>query len=114
MITIKKSVSSQIIFLFLLLAVHPVMSQTPGKNPLIPVLKGEWIKLCDRPQLEKWHSPKAEPVDFTVFQADDKTWHLISCVRNTTQPGSGRLLYRWSSSGLERENWTPEGIFLSS
>lgn len=114
MITLKKSARIQIMFLFILIVVNPAKSQTTGQNPLVPVLKGEWIKLCDRPQLEKWHSPKAEPVDFTVFQSDDKTWHLISCVRNTTQPGSGRLLYRWSSETLERENWTPEGIFLSS
>jgi hypothetical protein len=114
MITLKKSFRVQIIFLFIFIMFYPAISQTTGQSPLIPVLKGGWIKLCDRPQLEKWHSPKAEPVDFTVFRADDKSWHLISCVRNTTQPGSGRLLYRWSSETLERENWAPAGIFLSS
>lgn len=77
-------------------------------------MRGDWIRLCGRPQLEKWHSDRVEPVDFTVFQADDGTWQLIACVRNTTQPGSGRLLYRWSSSELLTENWKPEGIFLSS
>ncbi len=102
-------------FHFLALAVFiPTISIANGTDPLVPVLKGDWLKLCGRPQLEKWQSPMAEPVDFTVYQADDKTWQLIACVRKTTQPGSGRLLYRWSSPVLVRENWTPEGIFLSS
>ena len=114
MIELKKSVSYQIVFLLLLITVNPTKSQTNKLKPLTPSLKGDWIKLCGRPQLEKWHSPKVEPVDFTVFQADDKIWQLIACVRKTTQPGSGRLLYRWSSAELERENWSPEGIFLSS
>ncbi|MFW6257479.1 MAG: hypothetical protein ACOC11_01730 [Prolixibacteraceae bacterium] len=115
MIKLKKDlVGYPIIFLLMLITVNTTKSQTNNLKPLTPALNGEWIKLCDRPQLEKWHSPKVEPVDFTVFQADDKTWQLIACVRNTTQPGSGRLLYRWSSPELERENWKPEGIFLSS
>ena len=75
--------------------------------------RGRWIQLVGRPQLEKWASPNAEPVDFTIFQADDGRWQLISCIRKTTHPGAGRLLYRWSSPKLT-EGWKPEGIFLSS
>lgn len=114
MIKLTKIDSCSIVFLLLLVIANPVMSQSDNLKPLIPKLDGDWIKLCDRPHLEKWQSPKVEPVDFTVFQADNKQWQLIACVRNTTQPGSGRLLYRWSSPELIRENWTPEGIFLSS
>ncbi|MCF8224759.1 MAG: hypothetical protein K9J30_02645 [Bacteroidales bacterium] len=83
-------------------------------GPMVPRLDGPWIQLVGRPRLEKWASPEAEPVDFTCFQSDDGTWQLIACVRNTTQPGSGRLLYRWSGNDLLSEGWTPEGIFLSS
>ena len=79
-----------------------------------PRLSGPWIKLVGRPQLEKWASDKAEPVDFTVFRADNGRWQLISCIRHTKHPGGTRLLYRWSSSELTREGWRPEGIFLSS
>jgi hypothetical protein len=77
-------------------------------------LDGPWIKLVGRPPLEKWASDRAEPVDFTLFAADDGTWQLISCIRHTTHPGGTRLLYRWSSPELTREGWNPEGIFLSS
>ena len=89
-------------------------AQTESGQPLIPRLDGPWIKLVGRPSLEKWGSPEVEPVDFAIFQSDDGRWQLISCIRNTTQPGSGRLLYRWSSPELQREDWKPEGIFLSS
>ena len=83
-------------------------------GPLVPRLDGPWVKLVGRPELERWASPEAEPVDFTAFRADDGTWQLISCVRKTTHPGATRLAYRWSSPTLTREGWTPEGIFLSS
>ena len=89
-------------------------SETVVAGPMTPRLDGPWIQLAGRPQLEKWASPKAEPVDFTIFQADDGSWQLIACVRHTTHPGSGRLLYRWSSPELLQEDWKPEGIFLSS
>lgn len=85
-----------------------------GEGGLVPVLTGPWIKLAGRPPLEKWATEKAEPVDFTVFQADDGRWQLISCIRHTSHPGGTRLLYRWSSDELTKEDWRPEGIFLSS
>ena len=110
----KVRFTGQFVFITLLFTMVLLLSQSCTREPLVPELNGEWIRLCDRPQLEKWHSPNVEPVDFTVFQADDETWHLIACVRNTTQPGSGRLLYRWSSPVLVSESWNPEGIFLSS
>jgi len=102
----------------------PLLAQTGEKGDgadssrvngaLVPRIDGEWIKLVGRPSLEKWTSPEAEPVDFTVFRADDGRWQLISCIRKTAQSGANRLLYRWSSAELAREAWQPEGIFLSS
>ncbi|MCF3648418.1 hypothetical protein [Synoicihabitans lomoniglobus] len=83
-------------------------------EPLVPRLDGPWLKLVGKPPLEKWATPRAEPVDFTAFQADDGSWHLISCIRHTSHPGNSRLLYRWSSPSLTREGWQPKGIFLSS
>ncbi len=83
-------------------------------GPLVPKLDGDWIQLVGRPPLEKWATPKAEPVDFAIFRAGDGRWQLISCIRHTSHPGGTRLLYRWSSPDLTREGWKPEGIFLSS
>ncbi|MCA9125632.1 MAG: hypothetical protein KDB22_01055 [Planctomycetales bacterium] len=81
---------------------------------MVPRLAGPWKKLVGRPPLEKWASDKAEPVDFTLFQADNGRWQLISCIRHTTHPGGTRLLYRWSNEDLLSNDWKPEGIFLSS
>ncbi|KAA5544644.1 alpha/beta hydrolase fold domain-containing protein [Roseiconus nitratireducens] len=83
-------------------------------GPMTPRISGPWIKLVGQPPLEKWATEDAEPVDFTVYQADDGRWQLISCIRKTAHPGNHRLLYRWSSPELDREGWDPEGIFLSS
>lgn len=87
--------------------------KTLRSGPLTPRLEGRWIQLVGRPQLEKWASPDAEPVDFSIFRANNGRWQLISCIRKTTHPGAGRLLYQWSSRKLT-EGWKPEGIFLSS
>lgn len=83
-------------------------------RPLRPKLDGPWIKLAGRPDLERWATPKVEPVDFTVFRADDGRWQLIACIRHTSQPGKGRLLYRWSSPELVAPGWRADGIFLES
>lgn len=91
-----------------------VTRDVAGSAPLTPSLDGPWIQLVGRPPLEKWASERAEPVDFTLFRADDRRWQLISCIRHTTHPGGTRLLYRWSSTELTQEGWRPEGIFLSS
>ena len=80
----------------------------------VPKLAGPWIRLTDRPPLERWGTPKAEPVDFTIFRAADGRWQLISCIRNTSHPGKGRLLYRWSSDRLTAPGWRADGIFLES
>ncbi len=83
-------------------------------SPPVPRLAGPWIQLTGRPPLERWATPKAEPVDFTIFRATDGRWQLIACVRNTSHPGKGRLLYRWSSERLATPAWRADGIFLES
>ena len=52
-------------------------SESPRVRALTPRIGGPWIQLVGRPKLEKWASPEAEPVDFTVFQSNDGRWQLI-------------------------------------
>lgn len=80
----------------------------------VPRLAGPWVRLTDRPPLERWATAKAEPVDFTLFPAKNGRWQLIACIRHTAHPGKGRLLYRWSSDQLTRPGWRPDEIFLES
>lgn len=89
-------------------------AETAAGAPERPALAGSWIRIAGPPPLERWADPAAEPVDFTVFRADDGEWQLVACVRKTKHPGKGRLLYRWTSPELERPDWTPRGIFLAS
>lgn len=111
---VMKRDSVQFIFNALMMCMALLLCAGAGAEPLTPRLEGDWIKLVGQPELEQWATPDAEPVDFAIFQADNGEWQLISCIRKTAHPGSGRLLYRWSSPDLLREGWTPEGIFLSS
>ena len=77
-------------------------------------IDGSWWRLAAPPTLEKHGTGKEQAVDFTVFPAADGTWQLISCIRNTAFPGSGRLLYRWEGKALTDADWEPRGIFLTS
>jgi hypothetical protein len=80
-------------------------------HPDRPCLTGNWWRLATPPTLERFHKPGIQTVDFTVFQAADGTWQLISCLRKTACPGGGRLLYRWEGANLTDSDWTPKGIF---
>jgi hypothetical protein len=93
--------------LLLLLVLAPAMAA----NAPTPRLARPWIRLAAPPVLERHAKPGAQAVDFTIFQAGDGTWQLVSCIRGTAVPGGGRLLYRWESARLTDADWTPKGIF---
>ena len=67
-----------------------------------------------RPALGGRPAQVPQAPDFTIFQAADGTWQLVSCVRGTTHPGGGRLLYRWEAKRLTDADWTPKGVFRTS
>jgi hypothetical protein len=54
----------------------PAPAAVEADRPAVPTprLAGPWIRLAGRPVLERWHAEKVEPVDFTVFRADDGRW----------------------------------------
>src|SRR6185369_15840133 len=55
-----------------------------------------------------------QPVDFAVWQADDGTWQLQSCIRGTALPGHNRIFYRWEGRQLTDTSWRPVGIAMRS
>jgi hypothetical protein len=83
-------------------------------NPETPAQDGTWRRIAAPPKLERFATGEEQTVDFTIFPAKDGTWQLISCVRKTSHPGGGRLLYRWEAKSLEDKDWTPQGIFRTS
>ncbi len=62
-----------------------------------------------------WDSGTADEAnDFTVFQAEDETWQIIGCVRNTTFPGYTRLLFQWETDDFFSTDWTEVGVLLTT
>jgi len=55
-----------------------------------------------------------EGCDFTIFQADDDSWQIVGCVRNTTFPGFTRLLYQWETTNFFSTDWTELGVLLTT
>lgn len=79
---------------------------------VVPVIAGDWIDITGVPDLGPLNAAGQQPVDFTVWQAADGTWHLWSCIRFTAEPGNSRLFYEWTSPSLTAPAWTPRGIAM--
>ena len=81
---------------------------------LIPEIDGEWWTVAGDPDLGEYTSEKQQPVDFAVWQADDGTWQLWSCIRHTKCGGMTRLFYRWEGENLTDSDWKPMGIAMEA
>ncbi|MHC4642814.1 MAG: hypothetical protein ACYS32_14315 [Planctomycetota bacterium] len=107
--------------LFLLLIIHSGLSgmQVAGsgslaKPPLRPEIEGFWWQVAGDPDLGQFTSPRQQPVDFGIWQAQDGTWQIWSCIRNTKCGGNTRLFYRWEAKNLTDKNWEPMGIAMQA
>ncbi len=91
---------------------------TPRRNTDVPVprIEGRWWRVAPHsPDLETYdNGDKDNACDFTLYQAADGTWQIVSCIRSTRHPGRTRLLYRWQGSKITDTDWTPQGIFATS
>jgi len=81
---------------------------------LIPAIDGEWWQVAGDPDLGEYTTPKQQPVDFGVWQADDGTWQLWSCIRHTNCGGNTRLFHRWEGESLTDADWKPMGIAMEA
>jgi hypothetical protein len=88
---------------------EPLRNQSP-----IPVIDSEWWDIAGIPDLGEYNKSGMEPVDFGIWQAEDGTWQLWSCIRNTACGGHSRLFYRWEGKKLTDSNWAPKGIAMMS
>lgn len=87
-------------------------NQEPGAS--LPEIEGDWWRVATTPEMEKYNSPRQEPVDFSIWQAADGTWQIWSCIRNTACGGHSRLFYRWEGKRLTDAHWEPMGIAMES
>ncbi len=79
-----------------------------------PVIDGDWWEITSNPDLGGYTSPKQQPVDFAVWQAEDGTFQLWSCIRSTNSGGKTRLFYRWEGKSITDTSWTPMGIAMEA
>ena len=77
---------------------------------LVPAIDGDWWQVAGNPDLGELTAPDQEPVDFAIWQVDDGTWQLQSCIRKTKEGGRGRVFYRWEGARLTDRDWKPSGI----
>ena len=79
-----------------------------------PQISGQWRQIAGNPDLGRWTTPGQIPVDFSVWQAEDGTWQLCSCIAYCGCGGKKRLFYRWEGADLEQEHWAPKGIAMQA
>jgi len=99
------------IFWFLVAALAPLGAQD---TVLVPAIDGEWWTIAGDPDVSPYATPAQQPVDFSIWQAADRTWQLWSCIRKTSIPGKTRLLYRWQGERLTDADWKPMGIAMTA
>ncbi|MHC4795247.1 MAG: glycoside hydrolase family protein [Planctomycetota bacterium] len=80
----------------------------------IPVVDGEFWSVAGNPHLGKYTSKRQAPVDFSIWQANDGTWQLWSCIRSTKCGGKTRLFHRWEGKILTDTDWKPMGIAMEA
>jgi hypothetical protein len=93
------------LFFFLIL-----LRSSLADSVLVPEVAGPWWDVAGQPDLGSLGSDRQEPVDFGVWQANDGTWQLWSCIRKTQESGTGRLFHGWEGKRLTDSDWTPQGI----
>lgn len=79
-----------------------------------PVIEGNWWTISGNPDLGKYTTDDQQPVDFGIWQAEDGTWQLWSCIRHTKAGEHTRLFYRWEAENLTDEDWKPMGIAMEA
>lgn len=89
-------------------------STSNDKKIVVPEIDGEWWNITGNPDIGAYNSPKQQPVDFAVWQAEDGTFQLWSCVRGTLAGGNTRLFYRWEGKNITDTDWTPMGIAMEA
>ncbi|MBN1342652.1 MAG: hypothetical protein JXQ73_08235 [Phycisphaerae bacterium] len=81
---------------------------------IMPVIEAPWWQVAGNPDLGRYTSKDQQPVDFGVWQADDGTWQLWSCIRHTQCGGHTRLFHRWEGRKITDSDWKPMGIAMEA
>lgn len=77
---------------------------------LKPQLAEDWWQITGNPDLGELTTAEQQPVDFGIWQAEDGTWQVWSCIRKTNEEGKTRLFYGWEGKNISDKNWNASGI----
>ena len=88
--------------------------QNSSRTKYKPVIDDEWWQVAGNPDLGSYTSESQQPVDFSVWQAEDGTWQLWSCIRGTKCGEKTRLFHCWESQSLTDKDWQPKGIAMEA
>jgi hypothetical protein len=105
-------------------APSPAASSRPWPDQ-VPVVDGPWWQIATEDfDAGEWSNKPApgapaqrehqEVSDFTIYQAADGTWQLVSAVRQTKFPGNHHFLFRWEATDLTATHWREKGVFWTS
>ncbi|MGA2408571.1 MAG: hypothetical protein ABSF81_17740 [Bacteroidales bacterium] len=103
-----------LLFPISLIGLSASWQQNNSEKILIPIIDGEWWKVAGNPDLGSYTTEKQQPVDFALWQAEDGTWQIWSCIRGTNCGGKTRLFYRWQGTKITDTNWHPMGIAMEA
>ena len=82
------------------------------KKLLRPVIVGDWVRICENPQLgalDNSDRSKQDVVDHHAYRGNDGRWRLWACIRNS---GVGHLIYGWTGDSFVKGPWEPIGVVL--
>lgn len=80
----------------------------------MPYIDGPWWQVAGDPDLGEYTTERQQPVDFAVWQAEDGTWQLWSCIRKTDCGGNTRLFHGWEGKNVTDRDWRPLGIMMEA
>ena len=81
---------------------------------LVPVIVGPWWTIAGNPDLGPLNGEGQFPTAFSVWQAADGSWQLLSCVRGTRIGGRARLFHRWQGRAITDTDWEEKGVVLTA
>jgi len=79
----------------------------------MPTIDSAWLDITGNPDLGPLNSPYQEPVDFSIWQARDGTWHIWECIRQVVLGGHARLFYAWEAPDPTAA-WSELGVAMTA
>ena len=100
---------------FIVFAAIVAIHAAPQDQPILtPRISSNWWKIAGNPDLGDLNGEGQVPTAFGIWQADDGTWQLWSCVRGTKVGGETRLFYRWQGDHVTDGQWRGMGVAMTA